>query len=198
MLHKLIETRYSPKAFSNKSIEPEKLMSLFEAAKWAPSSRNEQPWRFILGIKNNDQTYEKILSTINDKNRQWAASAPVLIIAIAKENFDYKDRPNNHSLYDVGQAIAYLTLQATAMELYVHQMGGFDSDLAKSIFEIPDGYSPVVAIAVGYLGSKQDLPAGVEPRDKSKRTRKSLDEILFMEKFGIVSDLVKEKISTEV
>lgn len=186
MINELIAKRYSPKFFSARKIDNQILIDLFEAARWAPSSRNEQPWKFILGVKNENLSYEKILNTLMIQNKQWAQSAPVLIMAIAKHKFDYKDSLNNHAFHDVGFAVANLTLQATANNLYLHQMGGFNAQAAKDSFQIPEGFDPVSVIAVGYIDHQENSKNIEEPL----RNRKEISEMVFEEKFGKSSQLV--------
>ncbi len=193
MLHELIEKRYSPRAFSDKKIEEEKIISLLEAARWSPSSMNEQPWRFIVGIKGEGATYNKIYESLMEPNQVWAKNAPVFILTIAKNNYDRNNNSNTHAEYDLGQAIANLTFQATALNLYVHQMGGFNPEKAKELFNIPEGYRPMSVSAVGYLGSAEKLPETLQAREKAKRRRKDLSELVFDESFGHTSKLVQNK-----
>lgn len=190
MLHELIEKRYSPRAFSNEAVEEEKIISLFEAARWSPSSMNEQPWRFIVGVKGEGETYEKIYNVLFEQNQAWAQNAPVLILAVAKEFNDRSKQNNRYAEYDLGQAIAHLTIQATSLNLYIHQMGGFDTDKACRLFNIPEGYTPMSVIAIGYLGNIDSLPEQLKVREKAKRNRRELSEIVFDESFGHTSSLV--------
>ncbi|HKI78361.1 MAG TPA: nitroreductase family protein [Ignavibacteriaceae bacterium] len=193
MIHELLEKRYSPKAFDDKNIEQEDLIKLLEAARWSPSSMNEQPWRFIVGVKNEDETHDKIYDTLADGNKLWAKNAPVLILTIASNFYQRNGEPNKHAGYDLGQAIANLTFQASAQELYVHQMGGFSAQKAKELFDIPEGFTPMSVVAIGHLGNSEDLPEKVRPVDKSKRKRKELEEIVFQDYFGNKSDLVQSE-----
>ena len=193
MLHELIEKRYSPRAFSNEAVEEEKIISLLEAARWSPSSMNEQPWRFIVGVKGEGETYEKIYNALFEQNQSWAKNAPVLILAVAKEFNDSSKQNNRHAEYDLGQAIAHLTIQATSLNLYLHQMGGFDPDKAGKLFNIPEGYTPMSVIAIGYLGNIDCLPEQLKVREKAKRNRKELSELVFDESFGHTSRLIENK-----
>lgn len=190
MLHELIEKRYSPRAFSGEPVEEEKIISLLEAARWSPSSMNEQPWRFIVGVKGKGETFNKIYDAIFELNQVWAQNAPVLILAVAKEFNDRNKQNNRYAEYDLGQAIAHLTLQATSLNLYLHQMGGFNSDKARKLFNIPEGYTPMSVIAVGYLGNIDTLPEQLKFREKAKRNRKELSELVFDESFGHTSKLI--------
>jgi nitroreductase len=176
-VHELIARRWSPKAFSARPVEPEKLRSLFEAARTAPSSYNEQPWRFIVATRADRAEFDRLLSTLREANRQWAQRAPVLILSIAKLVGERTGKPNRHAFHDVGQAIAYLTFQATALGLYLHQMGGFDAERARELLEIPEGDEPVAVIAVGYL---DESPDAAPPA----RSRRALEELVFSGRWG--------------
>ncbi len=198
MLNELIEKRYSPRAFSGEPIEEEKIISLLEAARWSPSSMNEQPWRFIIGAKEEGETFNKIYDTLFELNQEWARNAPVLILAVAKEFNDRNKQNNRYAEYDLGQAIAHLTLQATSLNLYLHQMGGFNLDKARKLFNIPEGYLPMSVIAVGYLGNIDTLPDQLKVREKAKRNRKELSELVFDESFGHTSKLIGNENVSEI
>jgi len=175
----ILKKRWSPRAFSDKKLSHDIVYTLFEAAAWSASSRNEQPWRFIYGLKDEGENYKKIFDTLVPWNQKWAYTAQMLIITVAKSNFDYHNQPNGHAWYDVGQAMATMSFQATTMGIYVHQMGGFDQDLARSTFNIPADYEPVSAVAVGYLGKPDVLPEEMYEQEVKERTRFSLDQIIF-------------------
>jgi nitroreductase len=175
-IHELLARRWSPRTFSARPVEPEKLAQLFEAARWAPSCYNAQPWNFIVATREDAEGYNRLLSTLVDANRQWAAQAPVLILAVAKLDFNHVARPNRHALYDLGQAVANLTLEATALDLQIHQMGGFDPNAARELFAIPAGYDPVAVLALGY----QEGPTA----DPAARTRKPLADFVFSGSWG--------------
>lgn len=193
MLHELIEKRYSTRAFSDKKIDEEKIIALFEAARWSPSSMNEQPWRFIVGVKGEGDTYNKIYESLMELNQIWAKNAPVLILTIAKNNYERNNNRNVHAEYDLGQAVAHLTFQASALNLYVHQMGGFNPEKAKELFKIPEDYKAVSVSAIGYLGDIEKLPETLKSREKAKRHRKDLSELVFDESFGHTSKLLQNK-----
>lgn len=158
-IHKLLQDRWSPLAFSNKPITPETISSLLEAARWTASCYNEQPWHFIIATQENTAEFNKLLSCIVEANQVWAKNAPVLMISVAKLNFEKNGNPNRHAFYDLGAAVCNLTTQATSLGLFVHQMGGFDVDKTRTVYNIPPGYEPVTAIAIGYPGDPQTLPA---------------------------------------
>ncbi len=178
MINKLITDRYSPVLFDPGAVGEEKVNMLFEAARWAPSSRNEQPWRFIYAHRNDD-VFEDMLSTLFDENRIWAQNAPLLILSIAKTTFTYKGKPNYYAFHDTGMAVANLLIQATDMGLYVHQMGGYDKEKARDVLNIPEGYQPVAMIAVGYKGNPEEMPEELRKRDKAERKRKFRSELVY-------------------
>ncbi|MCE1200536.1 MAG: nitroreductase family protein [Bacteroidia bacterium] len=180
----LIAQRWSPRAFDGRQVEKEKLQRIFEAARWSPSSSNEQPWRFILGFKG-DETYEKIFSTLVEFNQLWAGSAPVLFLAIAKtSSAKSPGKENKSALYDLGQAMAYLTLQAMHEGLYVHQMGGFDTLKAAELFALPHDFKVVTANTIGYQGNPETLHPNLKGMETSARERKPLNELVFSETIG--------------
>src|SRR5438552_9701854 len=142
-VHELIRERWSPRAFADKPVPQDVLRSIFEAARWAPSSFNEQPWAFIVATKDGKENFEKMLSVLVDFNVQWAKSAPVLALAVAKLAFANNNAPNRNAQYDTGAATALLSVEATARGLAVHQMAGFDAEKARKVFEIPKGWEPI-------------------------------------------------------
>lgn len=175
----LVRKRKSIVLFSDKPVEREKLNSLFESARWAPSSFNEQPWRFLYAEKENEYEFKNFVSAINDHNRKWASKAPVLILSIAKTNLSHIDHQNKYAFYDVGQAVAMLALQATDLGLYLRQMAGFHPEIARQNLSIPDGYEPVSMIALGYPGEvSEDTDERLAWKQNHKRTRKPLSEIV--------------------
>ena len=190
-LHDMVAERRSPLAYSDRRVEPEELRSLLEAARWAASSCNQQPWHFIVATKDEPEEYGRLLGLLAPANAQWAGRAPVLMLTMAKLTYDANGAPNRHALHDVGQATAHLALQATALGLGVHQMGGFDAERAREEFSIPEGYEPVAAIAVGYPGHPEDLPEGLRARARAPRTRRELGEFVFSGRWGQSSAVVE-------
>jgi nitroreductase len=184
MINNLIKQRSSPRAFDKKGIENEKILSLFEAAHWAPSSMNEQPRRFIIALKEDSDNFTKMVDVLNEQNKVWAKTAPLLVLTNALLNYNLNEKPNRFSYYDVGQAIAYLTFQATAMNLYVHQMGGFNVEKARELFQIPRDYAPISVLAIGYKGNPDVLPENLRIRENTERKRKPLESIVYYSKFG--------------
>jgi nitroreductase len=191
-VHDLIRERWSPRAFSSRPIEKEKLRSLFEAARWAASSYNAQPWYFIVASKDDPENYKKILDTFVEFNQGWAKNAPVVALSVARMKFEHNGTPNNHAFHDVGQAAANLALQATALGLQVHQMAGILPDKAREIFGIPDGYEAVAGFAIGYPGDPADLPDTLREQERAPRSRKPLDSFVFTGKWGKISPIVKK------
>jgi nitroreductase len=178
-IHELLKKRWSPRSFSEKSIDIELLNQLFEAARWAPSSYNEQPWRFIVARKENQETYDRLASVMNEFNQSWATNAPVLVLALTKTTFDLDGRKNHHAGHDLGQAIAHLTFEATNHNLYVHQMAGISPDKAREIYDISDDYKPLTMFAIGYKGNPESLNDKLQKQETSPRSRKDLDEMVF-------------------
>lgn len=177
-IHDVLAQRWSPRAFRDQAVPTETLLSLLEAARWAPSSRNEQPWRFIVATKDDPEMYGRLFDALMEGNQRWAKDAPVLMLGVAALNWSHNDKPNKYARYDLGQAIAHLTVEATAQGLHVHQMGGFSSERARDHFDIPEGYEPVVALAIGYAGVASDLPDDLEERERQQRVRKPLEELI--------------------
>lgn len=187
-INNIAKKRWSPRAFSPEPVPVEKLQSLFEASRWAASAMNEQPWRFILGLKP-DETWTNILKTLVEGNSTWAKEAPVLIIAIGKTNYSHDDSDNRIFSYDVGQSVANLAVEAMNQGLYIHQMGGFSAVKAIEYFDIPDGYQPLTVIAAGYIGDADVLPENLKKRELAKRTRKEFNQFVFSSRFGQAADL---------
>lgn len=182
------EQRWSPRAYSDKPVEKEKLHSIFEAARWAPSARNEQPWRFIVGLKG-DESWEMIFKTLVEWNQQWTKSAPVLILNIGKKFYDFKHLENDTYQYDTGQAVAMLVTEVVNQGLIGHQMSGFSAEKASELFEISDDYQPISVTAVGYPGDPKSLPEDMYTSEMEERKRRPIDETVFAVKFGQSSKL---------
>lgn len=178
-IEEVIKQRWSPLAFSDRSVEPEKLCQVLEAARWAASSYNEQPWSFIVATKDNSADFDRLLSCLAEGNQPWAKDAPVLMLSVAKLYFERNGVENRHAFHDVGAAATNLAIEATALGLFVHQMAGFDVDKARDTFHIPERYAPVAAIALGYLGDPQQLSEKLQQRESSPRSRKPIAEFVF-------------------
>jgi nitroreductase len=182
-IHDLIAHRWSPRAFDSKPLEPEKLRTLFEAARWAPSSYNAQPWYFIVGTKDRPENYNRVLESLIEFNQGWAKQAPVLALSVAKLKFD-DGKPNRHAFHDVGQAAANLSLEAEALGLSVHQMAGIEPEKARKLFNIPADYEAVAGIALGYAGDPASLSEELRKRELAPRQRKPLDSFVFTGQWG--------------
>ncbi|MGH9742439.1 MAG: nitroreductase family protein [Candidatus Acidiferrum sp.] len=189
-VHDLIRNRWSPRAFSDKPVEPGILASLFEAARWAPSSSNEQPWAYLVAAKDDAENFARALSVLVDFNAGWAKGAPVLILAISHLNFQKNGAPNRNAFYDTGAATALLSVEATARGLAVHQMAGFDPAKARNVFDIPADWEPIAAIAVGYPGHPDSLSEKLRDREVAPRTRKPLSEFVMSGHWGHTSSIV--------
>lgn len=189
-IHDLIRRRWSPLAFSDRMVEREKLQSLFEAARWAPSCFNEQPWRFIVCTRENAADHERLVGCLSEGNIPWARRAPVLVLSVAKLTFTHNGKPNRHALHDVGMAIENLIIQAMDLGLWVHQMAGYDVAKARQAFAIPEGYEPVAAIAVGHPGDAQSLTPQLRERQLSPRSRRPLADLVFHGRWGEASPFV--------
>lgn len=192
-INDLLRQRWSPLAFADKMVEPEKLRSVLEAARWAASSYNEQPWSFIIATKENPAEFERLLGCLAEGNQEWAKNAPVLMISVAKLYFEKNGVENRHAFHDVGAAASDLSVQATDQGLFVHQMAGFDVPLTRQTYNIPEGYEPVAAIALGYLGDAQALPDKLQQRELAPRQRKPLEDFVFSGSWNQTSPIVANK-----
>lgn len=192
-VHELLRRRWSPVAFADRLVEPEKLGSLFEAVRWAPSSFNEQPWSFLLTTRDDPTEFQRMLACLVEGNQTWAQHAPVLILSIAKLNFERTGQPNRHAFHDVGLASTSLAIQATDLGLHVHMMAGIQVDKIRQEYSVPDGHDPVAAIAVGYLGDASSLPEKLQRREAAPRQRKPLDQVAFTGRWGQPASLAVSK-----
>jgi nitroreductase len=172
--------RWSPRAYADREVSSADLKRIFDAARWAASSYNEQPWRFLVG-RRGDQAYRNIFDALAPFNQAWAKSAPVLILSVAKRAFSHNGQPNSHAWHDTGAATATLALQATALGLHAHSMAGFDHDKARELFAIPAEYDPVAVTALGYAGDPAQLPEHLRKTEEAPRQRKDVKEIVFSE-----------------
>jgi nitroreductase len=190
-IHELLAKRWSPYAFAARPVADEDLRSLFEAARWAPSSYNEQPWRYIVATKANPAEFERLLSCLVEPNQVWAKAAPVLALGCTSLKFVSNQKPNAAAIHDLGLASASLSLEATARGLFVHQMIGILPDKARELYRIPEDVQPVTALAIGYADDPDMLPEGYRERDLAPRTRKPLAEFVFGGQWGAASNLVE-------
>jgi len=179
-----ITGRHSPRAFSDKAVSTEETEALFEAARWAPSAFNHQPWRFVVADKNkNINLYDKIFASLEDFNRKWAITAPILVAVIAYSKGP-KGNTNKYAWYDTGQAVSNLCSQATSMGIFAHQMGGFDPSIISKNLNLSDDFEPVTVIAIGYKGDIKKLPEKIQELEIKKiRERKALGEFVYYKEF---------------
>ena len=182
-IHELIAKRWSARAFSTRPVERSKLLSILEAARWAPSSRNEQPWRYIVFTNDNPEMLKKAQSVLKEIN-DYAKRAPILICAITKKT--YSDNGNSNRLYfhDLGAAHANMFIEAFNQGLIMHEMGGFDLQKARELFNVPTDYEVGIMIAIGYQDGYHVLPERLKEKAFTPRPRKPLSEIVFMEEIG--------------
>lgn len=191
-IHELIHDRWSPRAFADKAIPQDVLRSLFEAARWAPSSNNEQPWAYLVATKDDKENFAKTLSVLVEFNAGWAKNAPVLALAVAELAFARNNAPNRNAQYDTGAATALLSIEATARGLAVHQMAGFDAEKARQVFAIPAGWEAIAAIAIGYPGDPNSLPQPLKERELAPRTRKPITEFVMAGQWGHTASFVSK------
>jgi nitroreductase len=171
--------RWSPRAFADKDVSSDDLKLVFEAARWAPSSYNEQPWRYIVG-RRGSETYTKIHESMTANNQTWAGTAPVIMVSITKAIFGPENKPNYYALHDLGAASAYMALEAANLGLALHQMAGYDREKARQSLSVPHDFEMGAAIALGYQGELHRLSKEEHAkRETAPRTRKELSEIVF-------------------
>lgn len=190
-IHSLLAERWSPRAYSSKEIPVEKIQRLFEAARWAPSSSNDQEWRFIIGFKGDD-THQKIFDTLVEFNQLWAGEAHMLVLVCGQSISKKTGKPSQVFSYDVGQAVAMLSIQATHEGLFVHQMGGYDKSKAKELFELPESVEPLVVMSIGFSGEAKELHPNLQPMEKAERVRNNFDTFVFTNKFGEPASLFND------
>ena len=189
-IHELLATRWSPYAFQDRPVSDADLRSLFEAARWAPSSYNEQPWSYIVASKEHPEQFHQLLSCLVEANQVWAKAAPVLALGITRLKFVGSDKLNRAAVHDLGLSAGNLLLEATARGLIVHQMIGILPDKARELYEIPEGSEAWTGIVIGYRGDPTSLPDTLKKRDLAPRQRKPLSQFVFSGKWGNPSPVV--------
>ena|SRR6185437_3724416 len=182
-IEELLRRRWSPRAFAERAVEPEKLARLLEAARWSASCFNEQPWSFIVATRDDEAEFARLLSCLIEGNQAWASHAPVLMVSVARLNFVQNGKPNRHAIHDVGLATAQMIVQAMAMGLFVHPMAGFYPDKVRELYGVPEGYDPVAAIAAGYAGDPAALSESLRQRELAPRVRKPQEDFLHRRRF---------------
>ncbi len=182
--------RWSPYAFSDKAVSLEDIQSIFEAARWAPSSYNEQPWSYIVATRDDKEQFDRLLSCLVEGNQAWAKNVPVLALGVVSLRFKLNGKDNRAAVHDLGLAAGNICCEATARGLHVHQMIGILPDRARELYQIPEGHEAWTAIAIGCLGDSSKLPDALKQRDMVERTRKPLSEFVFSEKWGSPAAIV--------
>ena len=190
-IHELLASRWSPYGLSDRPVSDDDLRSLFEAARWAPSSYNEQPWSYLVATKANPEDFERLLSCLVEGNQAWAKNAPVLALGCTSLNFVRNGKSNAAAVHDLGLASGSLVLEATARGLFVHQMIGILPDKARELYHIPEDVQPKTGLAIGYAADSNSLPEMYRNRDLAARSRKHLGEFVFGGQWGTASALVK-------
>ncbi|KAB1063453.1 nitroreductase family protein [Salibacter halophilus] len=175
---KEIKNRRSIRAFSDKNITDDQLNELLDAARWAASCFNEQPWKFAIASKGSDH-YDGLFEALAEGNKKWVKTSPVLGVSLAKKTFDHNDKPNKHAWHDVGMAMANMAIQATSMDLYIHQMAGFSPEKIAAYLNLDENYDPVAMFTIGYKGEVDQLPDDLAKQETADRKRKTIDEIKF-------------------
>jgi nitroreductase len=179
-IHPALSSRWSPYAFDpEREVARDDLAALFEAARWTMSSYNAQPWRYIVGVRGRSQAvWEQVYESLLEGNQGWAKNAPVLALGLARPDFEHNGKPNMAFMHDLGAASASLTFEATTRGLVVHQMIGIDRDKARDLFQLDDSIDPVTGLAIGYVGGPGSVAEEFANRDRKKRERKPMDEII--------------------
>jgi len=179
LILEIIQERWSPYAFSSNPVEDYKMKAMFEAAGYAPSCSNEQPWMFVYTTQQDDSVFNDYLGFMTDSNKVWARNAFVIGISMARTKFSNSGKPNRHAFYDTGMAVSNLLLQALTMDLYVHQMAGFSVEKVKEYFNLSGDIEPVAMMAIGYLGDGISLSPELLKRDEKRRPRSQVNEFVF-------------------
>ncbi|MCR9143607.1 MAG: nitroreductase family protein [bacterium] len=188
-LDKNIQTRRSLRSFADKNVDAETLRTLFEAARWAASCFNEQPWRFVYATREEPAEFERLLACLVEFNQAWAKAAPVLMLTLAAKSFEKNGKANRHAEHDLGLALGNLSLQAASLGLHVHEMAGFDAAQAAQDLGVPPEYTVVSMATIGYPGDPQNLSEALREKEAAPRTRKALSEIVFRGGFGELNGL---------
>ena len=188
-VHELIRERWSPRAFNGKAVSTTDLTAVLEAARWAASSNNGQPWRFIVATNDDASAHAAAVAGFAVRNQRWAKAAPVLVFACARKAFEANGNPNAHSWYDTGAAVAILTIEAQARGLRIHQAAGIERDTIRATYGVPEEFDIVVGFALGHQGDPDSLPEELPGREREPRARKPLADIVFSGKFGTPAKL---------
>jgi nitroreductase len=179
LILEIIQERWSPYSFSPAPVEDFKLKAMFEAAGYAPSCNNEQPWLFVITTREDETVFDDFIGFMADGNKIWAKNAFAIVISMARIRFSHSGKPNRWAFHDTGMAVSNLLLQALALDVYVHQMGGYSVEKVKEYFKLGDDIEPVAMMAVGYLGDGYSLTPELLKRDEARRPRKSINEFVY-------------------
>jgi nitroreductase len=188
-INQVLTARWSPYGFEPHAMDPADLRSLIEAARWAPSSYNEQPWRYLVAMRQDAAAFATLLSCLVEPNQAWARQASALLLTVASLTFSRNGEPNGMARHDVGLASAQLTVEATSRGLVVHQMGGILPDRARELYGIPEGFEAVTGVAIGYAADPATVPDDLRGRDTAPRTRRPQSEFVFGSAWGEAADL---------
>ena len=180
-----IARKWSPRAFSPVPVNHGTILSLLEAARWAPSAYNEQPWRFLVAMRGDGDAFDLALSCLVEGNVRWAKEAHALMFGVTKRTFSHNGAENRWAFHDLGMAIENMAVQAASMGLFVHPMAGFSVERIRNLYRVPEGFDPVTAMAVGYAGDPAQLPDDLRERETAPRTRMSLEDTVFEKSWGV-------------
>ncbi len=188
-VHELIRERWSPRAFTPKPVPQQAVLAMFEAARWAASASNEQPWHYIVAPREDTAAFERAVDCLAAGNQGWAKNAGLLVFTVARLTRG-NGEPYRHALHDMGLASAQLTFQAMASGLMVHQMAGIDGNKIRTFYKVPEGYDPVTGIAIGYQADSSTLPEDRQKQEAAPRQRKPLAGMVFAGEFGKTAPLI--------
>ena len=189
-IHELLAERWSPYAFADRPISEADLSSLFEAARWAASSYNEQPWTYFIADRENPGEFARLLSCLVPANQTWARTAPILVLGIVSQRFSKSHKDNRAAVHDLGLASANLVMEATARGLSVHQMIGILPERARELYQIPEHHEAWTAMAIGFKANVDDMPIDMRERDLAPRQRKPTSQFVFTGSWAQSSSLV--------
>lgn len=189
----VLAERWSPYGFEDRPVAEADLRSLFEAARWAASSYNEQPWNYLVATKENPQEFGRLLSCLVEGNQAWAKAAPVLVLGVVSLRFSLNNKDNRAAVHDLGLASANLVVEATARGLSVHQMIGILPGKARELYQIPEHFEAWTGMVIGYKADPAKLPDTLKERDLATRQRKPLSQFVFTGKWGQPSPLVLKR-----
>ena len=183
-IHEMMKRRWSPRAFEPRAMPRADILTLLEAARWAASSFNQQPWHFLVATRDDEERFAQLLDCLVPGNQVWARDASLLIITVTKQTFDHNDKPNSCCVHDIGLTACQLVLQATELGYATHQMAGIEHDKIRARYRVPEGFDPVTGIAVGYAGDPDSLPDDLREMELEARTRRPFSGFVFADRWG--------------